>query len=428
MTLTERLHQYFLESAGVSTDTRQDLTNKIFFALKGENFNGNLFAEKAIEAGANYVVLDEKQPIESPKIIYVENALEALQTLANLHRKYLNVPVVAITGSNGKTTCKELIYSVLKTVKSVHATPGNFNNHIGLPLTVLSAPKNVEIILLEMGDNKKGDVTELCQIAEPDLGFITNIGKDHLEGFGGMQGNIEAKKELFDYFSINEGTALLNKQDKQVLALAEHVKNKIVFGEHNTENTVELVEVNPTINYKDNNNKVTSTNLIGDYNFSNIQFAFAIGKYFQVPTDKINLAIADYTPTNNRSQIKDTATNTLLLDAYNANPSSVEAALKSFSRMETPLNKACILGDMLEVGSTSSKEHQQIIDLAISLNLEKVFFIGPNYYEHRLIQGESFFKKKEDFEEYLKNNQINQYFILLKASRGVKLETLENLL
>lgn len=425
----ETLYNAYKESSSVSTDTRKLIPGSIFFALKGANFNGNLFAQKALESGCLYVVVDEEVNTLKEKTFRVENVLQTLQDLASYHRKKLGFKIVAATGSNGKTTSKELIHKVLSKKYNCYSTPGNFNNHIGLPLSILQVEKDCDIAILEMGDNKRGDVTELCHIAYPDYGFVTNIGKDHLEGFGSMKGNILAKKEIFDFLSEHNGNIFLDTNDELVSSIATEFKSPITYGTNGNFSSINYQGANPYIVYTSEDGTTVKTNLIGEYNFNNIQLAFAIGKYFKVEENLINEAIVEYSPTNNRSQLVKTENNLLIMDAYNANPSSVEKALDSFSSMKVDLaEKWVILGDMLELGQTSKEEHQNIVNHLKMLNFNKVILIGKEYSTVDSPESYYTFSEKEKAADFIRNTRIKNSSVLLKGSRGIKLETLQDLL
>ncbi|WP_020530734.1 UDP-N-acetylmuramoyl-tripeptide--D-alanyl-D-alanine ligase [Flexithrix dorotheae] len=422
-----QLYQYFKNTTGISTDTRKIEAGCMFLALKGPNFNGNQYADESLEKGAKYAVVDEKEYAKSENHILVENGLEALQKLANYHRKNLGIPVLAITGSNGKTTTKELVQAVMSKKFKTLATPGNFNNHIGVPLTLLSISPDIEFAIIEMGDNHMGEIQVLCEIAEPDFGVITNIGKDHIEGFGSFENNIRAKSELFDYLLKNNGKAIINSKDYILKNMAKRFDEPVMYGEKGDFTFAEYLGADPFIKYKDWEGKTAETQLVGEYNFENIMVALCIGKLFEIPIGDINHAIVNYAPKNNRSQVVEKGSNTLLLDAYNANPSSVELALKSFSEMKTDKNKVVILGDMLELGPISDNEHQEIVKQAIACKFPKMLFCGEMYHKFQQSEG-LFFKEKTDLENFLKEKPMANSFILLKGSRGLKLETLREFL
>lgn len=427
MTL-EEIYTIYQQYPSVNTDTRKIKEGDLFFALKGDNFNGNRYANRAISLGAAYVIVDEVFDSPSDKTIVVDDVLKTLQDLASYHRKQLGFKIIAATGSNGKTTSKELIQKVLEKKYNCFATPGNFNNHIGLPLSILQIKKECEIAILEMGDNKPGDVTELCNIAFPDYGFITNIGKDHIEGFGSMEGNIKAKKEIYDYLASSNGNIFLNTNDELVKSIASDFEEPISYSSQNDFAYIAFKDTTPFVNYFNENETEVNTQLIGAYNFDNIQLAHCIGKYFEVDSNSIDEAIKSYSPDNNRSQIVKTGSNTLILDAYNANPSSVEKALESFEMLKDNKEKWIILGDMLELGGISKEEHLNIINYIKSLNFKNVILIGKEYTSVNSLKEFKSFAKKQDAESYLKDSPITQANVLLKGSRGMKLETLQELL
>lgn len=408
----EELYKLYTSHYLVDTDTRKIRKNTIFFALKGVNFNGNKFAEEALRKGAIYSVVDEAKYISNDRIILVDNVLKTLQELASFHRKQLNIPIVALTGSNGKTTTKELINAVLSKKYTTIATIGNLNNHIGVPLTLLSMTPNTEIGIVEMGANHKKEISFLCDIAEPNYGYITNFGKAHLEGFGSVEGVIEGKSELYHFLlSVNE-TVFVNQSDAIQLKKTESL-NRVFF-----DDSINLIEVNPFIKLQYKQVKI-QTQLIGIYNFSNISAAISIGQYFNVKKEDIVTAIENYVPNNNRSQIIKTKDNRVVLDAYNANPTSMKVALENFN-MISAQNKMVILGDMFELGKNSAKEHQQIVDLVLSYNFDKIFFIGEHFYQTEI--GYNKFKTFEAFKTDFKSDSITDYTILIKGSRGMALE------
>ena len=408
----EALYKLYSQFFLADIDTRKIRKNTIFFALKGENFNGNTFAEKALNKGASYAVVDEAEFATSENIILVKDSLQTLQKLANYHRSQLKIPFIALTGSNGKTTTKELIAWVLQKKYRVVATKGNLNNHIGVPLTLLSIHPETEIAVIEMGANHQKEIDFLSTITAPDFGYITNFGKAHLEGFGGVEGVIKGKSELYDYLRLNNKIAFVNPEDPIQIEKSKGIKT-ISFSKN-----IKFLEANPFVKISYDNSTISS-NLIGDYNYTNIAVAVSIGNYFKVKNSKIKEALEEYTPKNNRSEIITTKCNKILLDAYNANPSSMEVALKNFSKIKAN-SKTVILGDMFELGTESEVEHQKIVDLAISLNFDKLFLVGnlfsvANTNHHQ-------FKNFKDLETYLKKNPLKNQNILIKGSRGMQLE------
>lgn len=416
------IHQLFLQSNSVCTDTRKIIKDAMYFALKGENFNGNTFAQNAIELGAKYVIIDEAEFNISPETILVNNVLETLQELATFHRAYLNLPIIAITGSNGKTTTKELINATLSQKFNTVATIGNLNNHIGVPLTLLSMDSKTEIGIVEMGANHLNEIEFLCSIAKPDYGYITNFGKAHLEGFGSLEGVIQGKCELYKYLIKHNKTIFVNGNDKIQIERTQKA-NTYIFGtiKDNSNIVIDLVSAHPFVKVLYNNLKIQSQ-LIGTYNFSNISAAIAIGNYFKVEDSEIKLAIENYVPTNNRSQITEKGTNTIVLDAYNANPTSMEAALKNFEKQEG-FQKIAILGDMFELGNETEKEHQTIIDLVSTMLLDQVIVIGKHFFETKIVSPKIVaFKTFEEFNNIFDVSQINNTTLLIKGSRGMALE------
>lgn len=415
------LHELFLKCHSVCTDTRKIQKNDMFFALKGDNFNGNTYAENALEKGAKYAIVDETEFNTSTKTILVNNVLETLQKLASFHRDYLKTPIIALTGSNGKTTTKELINVVLSQKYKTTATIGNLNNHIGVPLTLLSMTKNTEIGIVEMGANHQKEIEFLCNIAKPDYGYITNFGKAHLEGFGSVEGVIQGKSEMYDYLISNDKTIFVNANDSIQVEKTKNTK-RFSFGNTNADINIDFIEAQPFVKCAFNNQEIESK-LIGEYNFNNIMAAIAIGTYFKVNSASIKNAIENYTPSNNRSQIIEKGTNKIILDAYNANPTSMRAALENFKKQAG--DKIAILGDMFELGTEAKVEHQNIADLAISLDINEIIFVGENFYQSEIdskkakkYKSFSFFEKDFDFSK-LKNKTL-----LIKGSRGMALERL----
>lgn len=428
----ENLFELFYTCTGVSIDTRKLSEGVMYVALKGENFNGNNYAAQAIENGAKYAIVDEREFANGENILWVEDGLLFLQGLATYHRRKLGTPVLGITGSNGKTTTKELINLTLSQKYNTLATEGNLNNHIGVPLTLLKLKEHHEFAVVEMGANKPGDIHELCTIAEPDFGIISNIGRAHLEGFGSLQGVISTKTEMYRYIADHKTPkSVLFCDDKN-----ETLKNNLPEGL----NTVfyngghikgELIAMTPFVEmkyaYEGYTSPVISTKIIGEYNYLNLLCAAAVGHFFGVTDESIQYALMNYVPSNNRSQVVSTKKeNTLILDAYNANPSSVRSALLSFDKMQSNgKSKLVILGDMLELGEESVDEHQKIVDLVLDLGM-KAFYVGPIYAGLKGISGA--FTTKDEAAEYLVKQGIESKHILLKGSRGIGLETLQDIL
>ena len=412
----QKIHNIFLNSSGVCTDSRKVEKNNIFFALKGANFNGNLFAEQAIQEGCSYAIIDEKEFQKSEQYILVDDVLECLQKLSNYHRKQLNCPVIGITGTNGKTTTKELIYAVLSTQYKTIATQGNFNNHIGIPLTLLSTPLDTEILIVEMGANHPGEIAFLSNIAKPNFGIITNIGKAHLEGFGGYKGVIKTKSELYHYIKNNGGKLFVNAKDELLLNLSQNIKRTTYS------NNSQFLSANPFVKFSYEETEI-STQLIGAYNFPNLAAACHIGKYFDITISNCKKAIEKYIPTNNRSQLEISNNgNTLILDAYNANPSSMRVAIESLQQMNAS-NKTVILGEMLELGNDSLKEHQEIVELLKVSNFQRVFLVGEEF--QKTTKYFLSFANTNELNNWLKSNPITESTILLKGSRGIRLEELK---
>mgnify|MGYP001429321931 FL=1 len=422
----EKLHGLFLKFNGVSTDTRSVPNGALFFALKGENFNGNDFAKKALDSGASYCIIDEQQSQSNERFILVPNVLKTLQELANFHRKYLNIPIIAITGSNGKTTTKEVINSVLGQRYKTHATRGNYNNHIGVPLTLLQMDTTVDIGIVEMGANHIGEIAKLCQISAPNYGYITNFGKAHLEGFGSAAGVVKGKCELYDYLKSNDGLVFINGDDKKQVQQIGSYKIAHVFSEKNSSNVqVSMTSETPFICFESQGWTMESQ-LVGIYNFSNAAAAITMGCFFEVSLENIKKGIESYTPNNNRSQIIQKGSNTIILDAYNANPSSMEVALDNFNSMKSP-KKIVILGDMFELGIYSKSEHQAVIDKVNSLNFSSAYYVGSHFFELACYSSiGTFFKTTKSFKNQLQYLVFKDALILIKGSRGMALENLVN--
>ncbi len=421
--LIKELYQIFIKHPQVSTDTRRIIKDSIFFALKGENFDGNLFASSALENGAAFAVIDnEKYYINNGKYILVDDTLGTLQLLAINHRQNFTIPFFGITGTNGKTTTKELINSVLSQKYETLATFGNLNNHIGVPLTILGITNYTEIAIIEMGANHVGEIGELCTIAQPDYGIITNIGKAHLEGFGSFEGIIKAKNDLYKYIKNKKGKIFINSNNELLINLSNNI-DKITYGTSESDFCQgKLISANPNviISYqsKDFNFNIKS-NLVGSYNFENIMAAICVGIYFNIDHHLIKKALETYIPTNSRSQVVKTETNTLILDAYNANPTSMEQAIINFSKMDSN-NKVLIIGDMLELGTYSLDEHQSILNLIEKENFKNVILVGKDF--KTVNKNFLSFTTSDEARDWLKNNPILNSTILIKGSRGIKLE------
>lgn len=424
------LHNLFLQSTGVSTDTRNILEGNIFFALKGDNFNGNSYAKNALDAGASYAVIDEQPEQEDPRLIVVEDVLKILQQLATYHRRYLKLPILALTGSNGKTTTKELIAAVLSKKFNTVATRGNLNNHIGVPLTLLRMTKDTEIGIVEMGANHLGEIKYLCNIAQPDYGYITNFGKAHLEGFGSEEGVIKGKSELYDFLREHNKLIFVNADDGQQMKQS-HSDTIFKFGVAAASDfPVQFVEANPLVKLQFAELTVNSR-LIGAYNATNIAAAMAIGRYFEVLDAQIKSAIESYVPSNNRSQIIEKKELTIILDAYNANPSSMKAALENLTQLRAS-KKIAILGDMFELGHAAIIEHQYIAEKAMALELEALILVGKNFARVTLTKTpRTLYKTFDSTESLLKSSiikELKEGTILIKGSRGMALERIVDLL
>ena len=428
----EQIYSIFSFSEGICTDSRNVLANQLFIALSGDRFNGNLYAEEALKKGCSYAIVDDPGTVKNEKYIVVDNCLKCLQDLAKFHRQTLRIPVIAITGSNGKTTTKELANSILNKKYKVHSTQGNLNNHIGVPLTLLSM-KEPEMAIIEMGANHEGEIRKLCEIADPDFGIITNIGKAHLEGFGSFEGIIKAKSELYRYLHDKEAIVFINGENSILTELTDELKlEKISYfsGEKlqcdgYVINSNEYLEIG--VHFTSGNNWKTQTNLSGKYNLENILAAAAIGKYFGIEEKDIIDAIHDYIPDNNRSQIIKTDNNTVILDAYNANPTSMKEALENLAIM-TAENKMIILGDMRELGKYSQDEHFKILNMLKDMNFDKVFLVGPEFKQCQKDFNFDFFTKTEELTKQLSKIIIKGHLVLLKASRTIQLEKVVELL
>jgi len=424
----EDIYQLFVKHPAISTDSRKIENGCLFFALKGENFNGNEYATVSISKGAAFAIVDEQEHQTSDRCILVNNVLETLQKLAAYHRKQLGIPVLAITGTNGKTTTKELIATVLSKKYRITFTQGNLNNHIGVPLTLLSMTPETEFAVIEMGANHPGEIAELSKMADPDFGIITNIGQAHLEGFGSFEGVKKTKGELYDYIKQKDGTIFYNSDNIILEELGKSNKNRISYGKQNASFTGEPIQSPPFIHVKGNFAKgvlYLNSNLIGDFNFENILAAACIGNYFGVNPLKIQEAIKSYHPTNNRSQLIKKDGLKIIMDAYNANPTSMNASITSFlSNMKE--NCFLILGDMLELGEYSADEHLKIASLIPEEMIHQTFLVGPEFSRAAQSRGFKSFKNVGELELYLKDNPIKNGNLLIKGSRGIQLEKILN--
>jgi UDP-N-acetylmuramoyl-tripeptide--D-alanyl-D-alanine ligase len=427
---TEELYKLFIDCGQkITTDTRKLEKGSVFFALKGDNFNANLFAKNAIDGGCAFAVVDDENSSNGNTILLVKNVLETLQQLAKYHRRQLKFPVIGITGSNGKTTNKELIYAVLSKKYNTYATKGNLNNHIGVPLTLLSLTQQHEMAIIEMGANHQGEIAMLCELADPNYGVITNIGKAHLEGFGGIEGVRKGKSELYKYLEIKNRKIFINGDDKILLELSNNLP-KIYYGE-NIEFDIhgQLFENSEFVEFKWNTKHknlgrqpLVKTNMFGYYNFINLLCATCIGNYFNVNESDINNALETYVPEMNRSQVKKTEFNAIILDAYNANPSSMGLAIDNFIKQSFD-NEMAILGDMLELGEYSNHEHEKILNQLANADIKKVMLVGAQFsrLKDKFLQYHFFINVKE-LEEYIIKHKIVNSTILIKGSRGIQLE------
>ena len=413
------IYDTFLQSKGISTDTRNIKEDSLFFALKGENFNGNLFAAEALQKGACKVVVDEAVDIaDTSKIIQVDNVLKTLQELARFHRRKLKTPIIAIAGSNGKTTTKKLCQAFFETTFKTFATRGNLNNHIGVPLSLLQLDDSHEVALIELGANHQQETTELCEISEPDFGYVTNFGKDHLEGFGGVEGVIKANSELYEYLKQVGGKVFVDVKDETQYQQAKG-GDLILFNQN--DDIIRFVSADPYLHVNIRQENIT-TNLVGDYNFQNIAAAFSMAHYFGISHELIARALRQFSPEENRSQFIETDKNQIILDAYNANPSSMELAIRNFAQLKDQ-PKSVILGDMLELGESSFDEHLATIRQLQEHDFDNLFLVGENFAKHQSSTDHfGFFKNFEELKKHVENYPLKKQLILIKGSRGIALE------
>ncbi|MEY4586793.1 MAG: hypothetical protein RIT05_1211 [Bacteroidota bacterium] len=423
----ESLYALFQQYPHVETDTRQLKPGCIFFALRGENFNGNQFAKKALEAGAAAAIIDDAAAYVDKRTILVENTLTTLQQLAKFHRQQFNIPFIAITGSNGKTTSKELVHAVLASSFRTYTTQGNLNNHIGIPLTLLRVHKDAELAVIEMGANHQQEIAGYCTYTLPTHGIITNCGKAHLEGFGGVEGVRKGKGELYDFIRANQGTIFLNQDLDYLHPMSMGISNIVTYGTQAAQTCGNIQSADPylnvTIQPAEKFEAIPSlhTQLVGDYNLSNVLLAVSVGRYFGVPAEKIKKSIEHYQPTNSRSQLIQKNTNTIILDAYNANPSSMQVAIQNFSKLEAT-QKVLLLGSMAELGEESKQEHLQLIELIRSHNWKEVVLVGDGFGElsHPYIQ----FKNSNEAAGWFRAQNFSHTHFLIKGSRSMKMETI----
>ena len=424
----EQIYKIFKQCNGVSTDSRKLPEACLFVALKGERFDGNEYALDALEKGAAYALVSDHNLLKNDHLILVKDTLQTLQDLARHHRRQFDIPFLAITGSNGKTTTKELVSSVLSAKYKTHFTQGNFNNHIGVPLTLLAIPDDTEMAVIEMGANHRGEIDFLCRIAEPTHGLITNVGKAHLEGFGGFEGVKQTKSELYRYLNETKGTVFVNKNEDHLWDLLPPQTEFIAYATgDNIDFKLNPESADPFINVileEEQKKYFIETKLIGAYNFNNILTAVTIGNYFNIENDLIKTALEAYTPTNNRSQFLQKNKNDYILDAYNANPTSMRIALENFDEIDTDLPKIAILGDMLELGDESSTEHQKIVDLAAELNYEQTLLVGNEFSKIKLPSNMTHFPDVIALKTWFDAQHFSGMYFLIKGSRGIRLEQL----
>jgi UDP-N-acetylmuramoyl-tripeptide--D-alanyl-D-alanine ligase len=421
MTIPE-LYQLYLQHPSIQTDTRKLKKGDIFFALKGPSFNGNTFAQQALNSGAEYAVVDEKEYATSHKTILVPDVLTALQNLAKYHRQQLTIPFIAITGSNGKTTTKELVYAVLVSTFETYTTQGNLNNHIGVPLTILSVKKDAELAVVEMGANHQKEIEGYCQYALPTHGIITNCGKAHLEGFGGIEGVRKGKGELFDFLRANNGTAFVMWDYDYLQEMSKGIAPIVTYGTNNATTLGKTISSEPFLTVLASGNireTAIQTQLVGEYNLPNVLVALSVGKYFNVPDEKIIAAIENYNPSNSRSQLMKKGTNTFILDAYNANPSSMKLAIENFAKQAGD-RKILMLGAMAELGEESLEEHANIVALIKKYSWEQVVLVGGDFLKipHHYQQ----FSNSVEVREWFQQQRFQNSFFLIKGSRSAQME------
>ncbi|MDQ2719097.1 MAG: UDP-N-acetylmuramoyl-tripeptide--D-alanyl-D-alanine ligase [Bacteroidota bacterium] len=417
----ECLYKIYQQYHSIQTDSRKLQKDDLFFALKGPSFNGNHFAEQALSLGAAYVIADEELSFTNDKIIQVDNVLETLQQLAKFHRNQFSIPFIAITGSNGKTTTKELLHEVLSTTYTTYTTNGNLNNHIGVPLTILKIKPDAEMAVIEMGANHLNEIAGYCEYAKPTHGLITNIGKAHLEGFGSIENVKKGKGELFKYLEMHAGVAFVNKDDSAVLNLSRGLKNVICYGSIGENSNGKVLKNDPFIEVEINGIEQINiqTNLVGVYNLPNVLAAVCIGKYFKIDDEKIKNALENYAPSNSRSQLIKQNSNVIILDAYNANPGSMKAAIENFAIMQGE-KKILLLGSMMELGEQSGREHSAIISLIDKYKWYAVVLVGKNFTEIRnqYINYEHSLQARD----WLKSQNVENAHFLIKGSRSVQME------
>ncbi|MCS6823089.1 MAG: UDP-N-acetylmuramoyl-tripeptide--D-alanyl-D-alanine ligase [Cytophagaceae bacterium] len=418
------IYEIYLQSTGISTDTRKIQAGNIFFALKGTTYDANTFADKALAEGANYAVIDNPEYKRTEKHILVKDTLDCLQQLALFHRNQFNIPIIAITGSNGKTTTKELVGAVLSKKYITHVTQGNLNNHIGIPLTLLAMKPGTEIAVIEMGANHQGEIKSYCEYTRPTHGIITNIGKAHLEGFGGIEGVKKGKGELYNYLLKHDGNIFINTTDKTLMEMS-HFKNPITYPQPGDFLQCKMLDSSPYLRIQTESGLQFETQLTGTYNFANISAALCVAKYFHVSEHDAVEAIMDYIPQNNRSQVIKKGTNTIILDAYNANPTSMREAISNLAILRMDFKKCLMLGDMYELGEESEAEHESLGKFIGQHAFDIVCLCGKHMkYAHKACPASKYFESKEELHKYLMDEKINNAYILIKGSRGMSMETL----
>jgi len=421
----ERLYQIFLNHPHIQTDTRKLAPGELFFCLKGPNFNANSFAQQAIEMGAAAVIVDEETGVRNDKIIHVDDVLTSLQFLARHHRLQFQIPFIAITGSNGKTTTKELTHTVLSSTYKTYTTVGNLNNHIGIPLTILKIKKDAEMAIIEMGANHQKEIEGYCEIALPTHGLINNCGKAHLEGFGGEEGVRKGKGELFVFLEKNNGTAFINSDLDYLVAMSKNIKNKIFYGNSQGQFRSTTLFTDPCLTLRINNSQwgtyEIKTQLVGAYNTPNVEAATCIGKEFNVSIDKIKAALEAYLPDNARSELIIRGDNKIILDAYNANPSSMEVAIENLVAQDAEHKRLC-LGAMMELGKYSLIEHQKLVDKLMEKGLADVILVGGDFKKTK--HPFHFFEDVDKASEWLRKNEVHNSLILIKGSRSTQMEKL----
>ncbi len=420
----EQLYQLYLRHPSIQTDTRKLKEGDIYFALKGPNFNGNSFAGQALENGAAFAIVDESLPINDGRIIHTDNVLTTLQQLAAYHRNQFKIPFIAITGSNGKTTTKELLHAVLSTTRITYATKGNLNNHIGIPMTLLSIRPDAEIAIIEMGANHLKEIEGYCVYTAPTHGLITNCGKAHLEGFGSIEGVRKGKGELYEYLKLHEGTAFVMWDYDYLRTMSRGIPHLRTYGTSDSDVTGKVNKSDPFLEVawnRDNRKIIFQTQLVGDYNLPNVLAAIAVGEYFEIPEEKIQDAITSYMPSNSRSQLLEKGSSKIILDAYNANPSSMKAAILNFAATKYP-KKILVLGAMMELGQDSKLEHQNLINLIRQYTWKEVILVGGDF--EKVHHPFRYFKNSEDAGEWLKQRQEPYCVYLIKGSRATKMEVI----